>query len=361
MDRQKACCGGLGATGAQPRRICARAQLEPTIPRTEERKDYEQMREREIKSLSIEHIVVSHGREVDNEAVAKIAESIELIGLQNPITVFEDDNRVLRVISGRHRLAAARSLGMDRIDALIYRGLSDIELRLAEITENLHRAELTPLQRSEQITEYAKLAKERREQGPAQVGQHISNVKGASGREGGDSAAARDLGLTRQGLQRAGKIANIAPEAKAAAKKAGLDGNQSALLKVAAAPKEQQEKVVNELAHEKERKKRPASRSNVAGEQRLDNDADGQKYVKDENATRSGDDIDQPRVGRNVQETVSAILRDFDASDVRLIIDALSKEIVKKGAANSPVVPAPPVAAQPKKASAGVELEELAI
>lgn len=50
---------------------------------------------------------------------------------------------------------------------------------------------------------------------------------------GGMSAAARDLGVPRQSLQRATKIAALSPEARAAACEAGLDGNQSALLKAA--------------------------------------------------------------------------------------------------------------------------------
>ncbi len=49
----------------------------------------------------------------------------------------------------------------------------------------------------------------------------------------GVNAASRELGIKRAEAQRAGKIASIRPEARAAAKAAGLDDNQSVLLKVA--------------------------------------------------------------------------------------------------------------------------------
>lgn len=45
-----------------------------------------------------------------------------------------------------------------------------------------------------------------------------------------------EVGVTREEIQRASKIASIAPEAKEAARDAGLDDNQSALLKAAKAP-----------------------------------------------------------------------------------------------------------------------------
>jgi ParB/RepB/Spo0J family partition protein len=263
------------------------------------------MHKREMGTLSLEQIIVTQGRELNMDVVASMASSIKLLGLQNPISVLADEDGKFRIISGRHRLAAVHSLGWDQIEVLISHDLSEIDVRLAEIVENLHRAELTKLERSEQFAKYANLVKEKRELSPAQLGQHPSNVKGASGREGGDSAVARDLGLTRQGLQRAAKIAAIDPEAKAAAKKAGLDDNQGALLEAAAAPKEQQKDVITELALKKARKPK--------GKQ---------------------------RAGKDVNATVEAILRDFGASDVQLIINALSEGLAKRAVEVTPAAPA---------------------
>jgi ParB family chromosome partitioning protein len=85
-------------------------------------------------------------------------------------------------------------------------------------------------ERSEHITEWARIVETKRkaaEEVSVQVGQ-----KPQGGRpEGGVSAAARDLNLERKAVGRAIKIAEIAPEAKEAARAAGIANNQRALLK----------------------------------------------------------------------------------------------------------------------------------
>jgi len=189
-----------------------------------------------------EIIVRPEHRAVDEEAVKKLARSIKDIGLQYPITVRSKAGS-FELIAGRHRLEACRSIGMDHIPANVVRW-SDIDARLWEISENLHRAELSAAQRAEQIAEFARLVKERREKEvSAQVGQ-----KPVGGRpEGGDSLTAKELGITRQEIQRAEKIASISNEAKEAARAAGLDDNQSALLSVAREPVERQVERVAEI------------------------------------------------------------------------------------------------------------------
>jgi hypothetical protein len=99
-----------------------------------------------------------------------------------------------------------------------------------EISENLYRAELSVTQRAEQIAEYATLAEEKRqaERVSAQVGQNAPHRP-----EGGDSLAARDLGITRQEVQRAQAIAGLPEETKQAARDLGYEDNQSALLAAA--------------------------------------------------------------------------------------------------------------------------------
>ena len=186
-----------------------------------------------VMTLFIDDIEVGpHHRAFHKDAVDRIAASVDQIGLQHPITV-QNTGTGYRLVAGRHRLEAFRSLGKERIPATVAK-MTDAEARMWEIAENLHRAELTTLERSEQISEYAELAKGKRmADKPAQVGQ-VST--GGRGKEGGDSAASRDLGITRQEVQRAATISAIAPEAKAAAVDAGFDDNQSKLLKIAREP-----------------------------------------------------------------------------------------------------------------------------
>ncbi len=76
----------------------------------------------------------------------------------------------------------------------------------------------------------------------------FSKVGSGRGNEGAISKAVRDLGIDRTEAQRAVKIASIAPEAKEAARAAGLDDNQSVLLAVARAPKPEQAAKLAEIA-----------------------------------------------------------------------------------------------------------------
>ena len=106
------------------------------------------------------------------------------------------------------------------------------DARMWEIAENLHRAELTALERNEHIAEWVRLCERRQKEVSAQIAQ-----KPGGRPEGGISAASRELGIDRTEASRAVKVAeNLAPEAKAEARALGLDDNQSALLRAADKP-----------------------------------------------------------------------------------------------------------------------------
>jgi uncharacterized ParB-like nuclease family protein len=176
--------------------------------------------------------------------VAALVQSIRAIGLMVPLTVVERDGRYL-LIAGRHRLEALHVIGEERVPARVV-DFDDIEARLWTISENLHRTELSAVHRSEQIAEFARLVKERQE--GAQLGEKVPPAahegvsaqvaqKPQGGRpEGGDSLAARELGITREEVRRSQAIAALPDEVKAKAADLGLDRNQSALLQAAKAP-----------------------------------------------------------------------------------------------------------------------------
>ena len=95
----------------------------------------------------IEDIVVNDDRlnAVEGERVASLMESIEQVGLINPLTVTEDDGRfVLR--AGYHRREACIALGWKEIDVRVV-AAEGLYSELVEIDENLKRGELTPAQR----------------------------------------------------------------------------------------------------------------------------------------------------------------------------------------------------------------------
>lgn len=161
-------------------------------------------------------------RDVDPAAVDRLVESIAAIGLQQPISVWAPDSNTTVLVAGRHRFEACKRLDWFEIPA-VFVDMDDRERRMWEISENLHRAELTTLQRDEQVAEWIKLAKE--------VSLHNATKLGRP--ESGARKASRDLGIETTDAHRAAKVASLSDEAKEAAREHGLDDNRKAMLQAA--------------------------------------------------------------------------------------------------------------------------------
>jgi ParB-like nuclease domain len=87
----------------------------------------------------------ANARPTHAEKVSELVKSIRLIGLQSMPTVVERDGRYI-LVAGRHRVEAMRVIGKDPIPVRIA-DFDEIEARLWTISENLHRNELSALQR----------------------------------------------------------------------------------------------------------------------------------------------------------------------------------------------------------------------
>lgn len=190
-----------------------------------------------IEAFSPDEISVSNRARarLDEAAVGRLMESIRQIGLREPPTVRVDlEKDDILLVAGLHRVEACKRLGWTRIECEVWDG-SEIDARLWELAENLHRAELTALERDEHIAEWVKLTREKQDGESAQLAPKLS-ARGRSG-EGrpasGINAAIRELGVDRTSAQRAVKVAGISEEAKQEARAAGLDDNHSALLAAA--------------------------------------------------------------------------------------------------------------------------------
>jgi ParB-like chromosome segregation protein Spo0J len=203
----------------------------------------------------------ANARPTAADKVLELAQSIRRLGLQTLPTVVERDGRY-KLVAGRHRVEAMRLIeGPEgEIDVRVV-DFDDIEARLWAISENLHRNELHPLRRSEQIAEWIRLteANQSSQVGPVESkrdeGATVHEVssqlatKPQGGRpESGIRAAARELGVGKDEARRAVKIDSITPEAKEAAREAGLERNQSALLKVASYADADQVEAVADIA-----------------------------------------------------------------------------------------------------------------
>ena len=94
-------------------------------------------------------IVGEPHRSINPMKVDDLAISMKQIGLQYPISIFRDE-KGMHLITGFHRLKAAKKLGWDKIACNLIH-LSELERELWEIDENLARAELTTEEEGEHL------------------------------------------------------------------------------------------------------------------------------------------------------------------------------------------------------------------
>ena len=194
----------------------------------------------QVREIAIADISVpSTKRPLKEETVEQIMTSAPEFGV-GLITVYEDaETHQFVLITGGQRLEAARRLGWTVIPANIVDWEPD-RRRMWEIIENLHRAELTELERADQFAELTEL-RERRAQKDQILDEadKLSRVetvsKGGRGKKGGIREAARKAGITKDDAHRRMKIAGLPDAAKQVAKETGFDDNRAVLLEAAKA------------------------------------------------------------------------------------------------------------------------------
>ena len=121
----------------------------------------------------------------------------------------------------------------------------ETEARLAEISENLHRAELTEAERRQHIAEWVRITASKL---PHRAAVSERGIVEGRGNEGAILKASRDLGLSKDSVQRAVAAESLPAEVKAAADDAGLGTVKRA--KIAAQPT--QEAQLNAVQRERE-------------------------------------------------------------------------------------------------------------
>jgi ParB family chromosome partitioning protein len=191
---------------------------------------------RSVVRIPVDRISVGAGRRAcDPDDVDALADSMQRIGLMTPIEVQVVRDGLWKLRAGGHRLEAAKILGWAEIDGFVFEG-NDVEARLREIAENLHRVDLTVLAADELLAEWVRLTSE--------VGRNDHpSPRGAQPHDKGIAKAARTLpvrGRTnearRKHVERALKVARMSPEAKLIVREGGLDNNRSALLAIVKEP-----------------------------------------------------------------------------------------------------------------------------
>lgn len=82
-----------------------------------------------------------------------LADSIREHGLLHPIVVDSDYN----LIAGCRRLLACERIGLKEIEAKVLEDISEKELRVLELEENIRRKDLTELEKSKNLVELAEI------------------------------------------------------------------------------------------------------------------------------------------------------------------------------------------------------------
>ncbi|MCK7623385.1 ParB/RepB/Spo0J family partition protein [Streptomyces sp. RS10V-4] len=81
----------------------------------------------------------------DEDALAELVTSIKEVGLLQPVVVRQTGAERYELIMGERRWRACREAGLERIPAIV-RATEDERLLLDALLENLHRAQLNPLE-----------------------------------------------------------------------------------------------------------------------------------------------------------------------------------------------------------------------
>lgn len=115
----------------------------------------------DVVEVPIGRLKISDVREErDDEALAGLVESMRMVGLLSPIIIAseidEDAGEWFRVVCGRRRVKAARTLGWETIPAILWQ-LDDVRREMAVLSENLHRLELSSAERDTAYLRYVQL------------------------------------------------------------------------------------------------------------------------------------------------------------------------------------------------------------
>lgn len=194
-----------------------------------------------ITSVLLADIQIPQGREPRGN-VGVLAESIEKIGLLNPITVraaqlFEagtDARDGYRLVAGRNRLEAFKRLDRDEIPVNVVT-LEDLECDLAEIDENLIRSDIPVIDQAGRFDDRQRIWE-------AIYGKSWGNQTNLDNDiVSFSNHAAEAMGVTPRSVQRLTKIGRLPDDIKNLVGGAPLGDNLTELLKLTRVtdPKEQ--------------------------------------------------------------------------------------------------------------------------
>lgn len=198
-----------------------------------------------FKSIPLSEIIVpTRLRAVEEDHAIALSLSIAEHGLLNPITVYPSNASKggnYKLIAGAHRLRVYEILKLPAIDALVFEGAAT-DAQILEITENLHRNELSVIDRAVFVQTYRELWEQKH--GKIERGGDRKSKDQLDPLMQGVSFSqhvADRLGISEPSAKRLDQISrHLHPDMRAALRGTDLADNQSALLKLAKLEPEKQ-------------------------------------------------------------------------------------------------------------------------
>lgn len=115
--------------------------------------------EEEVVQLNVEQVVPNEYQPrtlFDDEKIQELAQTLQTHGMIQPIVVRKKNEELYEVIAGERRLRAAKSLGWERISAII-RQLDDTETASIALIENIQREELSVIEEAKAYKQLIKM------------------------------------------------------------------------------------------------------------------------------------------------------------------------------------------------------------
>jgi len=165
-------------------------------------------------------------RKLDEAKVRSLAESLQIVGQLQPITVARREYGNYRMIAGLHRLEAAKLLGWETIEAQEFEG-DVVAAELAEIDENLMRNDLTVLEQGEHLARRQELVGRNVGRYPDPNRVTVTPLKTTN-------EIAQEIGLSKESAKKRMQAArNIVPEVKDAIRNTEIADSTTQLLELA--------------------------------------------------------------------------------------------------------------------------------
>lgn len=192
-------------------------------------------------------------RPIDLDYAEAIAASMSEHGQISPIMIRRTPAKKgtpYTLVAGGYRTTAANLLGWTEIDAIIVKA-DGVEAQLLEISENLYRNELNPLDRAIFVMKYRELWEEKhgkiKRGGNQKSNGHDDPLMFAKGRTLSEKVQER-FGFGSETYKRATRIgANLDPVLRNAVRGTSAENDQSQLLKLAKLSRDEQIKVAGAL------------------------------------------------------------------------------------------------------------------